>query len=89
MSERPIAVGDLVMLLSCESKSHNALAGSFRNVSGPAKVLVEHWTLEPADYDAIGRMVWLPRHLKRIPPLSELEGVQTQEPLRVPTKERV
>ena len=81
-AERPIAVGDLVQLLSCRNPAHNALSGSFRTVHEPAHIYLGEWRLDPPDFHNGKRMTWDSRRLKRIPPLDELEGVKTDEPVR-------
>ena len=80
MSE-PINVGDLVYLLPAVNPAHTRLSGQIRTIEGPSNNVGE-WILLPADYNAGVRMSWHPRRLKRLPPLSELEGQQTEETLK-------
>lgn len=93
MSERPIAVGDLVQVVrgcGCWNgsifivKTFIAYAPAvdcgkcaFSLSPAPTLAVSENWRL--------GKMLCAPLSwLKRIPPLSELEGVDTQENIREP-----
>lgn len=79
---KPIAVGDLVLLLNTPCHIHDALAGSIRTVEAPSHVYKGEWRLLPADYHEGNRLTWHSMRLKRIPPLDELEGVKSEEKLK-------
>ena len=97
MSDRPIQVGDLVVILNAccnDARSHiggihlvsevsagggwNARCCGYKG-GGPDARLAYKENLSPL-------LGWFQQSwLKRIPPLSELEGAVTQETLRKPT----
>ena len=100
MSDRPIQVGDLVVLVksSCGNEGRIGTAGELCQASCDGTYTIRHGIRRWVSFDRPIIDTWetytnpapCPEAwLKRIPPISELEGAQTQEKLRTPTKERV
>ena len=95
MADRPIQVGDLVVIMRkagcCVdlSSGHIFKVSDIRTSNDPyhcARCNTTYPTqLVACGYEHYGIQLW---RLKRIPPLEELEGLRTEESLRVPTKER-
>mgnify|MGYP001595444907 CR=1 FL=1 len=92
MAERAIQVGDLVVVIACHcTRARNVLGKIFRVEAvqnSAASVFCtdcheQDQNALPLAYDGRG---WY-GYVKRIPPLGELEGERTQEPVRVPAKE--
>ena len=84
----PISVGDLVVVvkptLCCGNPSRLGRTFVVKKIEfGPNRCHWCHTAIEDSDaFD--GELWWTPRRLKRIPPLSELEGQPTQEDMKEP-----
>lgn len=91
--DKPISVGDLVVIVRASHCGSTASIGSIFRVTVIRKrrwgsvceacrhVLPEgEWVAELAGDDSITEL----HRLKRIPPLGELEGVKTEEDIREP-----
>ena len=88
MSDRPIQVGDLVVVAHACCKGSERLLGLVFKANPPAHRPFECsdcGRLHPAphftDEQGLHYASW---RLKRIPPLSELEGQRTEEKLKEP-----
>lgn len=80
MSDKPISVGDLVVCLWAPNKEAQKFQGAVRTVLELSPHCLGHWRLTPPTVGSHGRLIaWHPRRLKRIPPLSELEGEKRDE----------
>lgn len=75
-AERPIQVGDLVLLLPSPNPNCDPFVGTIRTVKEPSKSFLGHWRLDPRTISRESglQISWPDIRLKRIPPLSELEG---------------
>lgn len=94
MSDKPIAVGDLVQVVRtcCNEFLKGPWIFQVAEIASEPEAFCSQCSKDvPGGAQArglTGHRVGVPLPwLRRIPPLSELEGQQTQEPLRVPRKE--
>ena len=92
MSDKPIAVGDLVQVVRPTPCCGNAYAVGRRvfkvadlaTTQGFCSFCFMPTGLVPAAYNADNGQHYHLHRLKRIPPLSELESTKTDEPMKEP-----
>ena len=82
MSDRPIQVGDLVMIVGCTNQRMMQHLGKIGAVLAPSKFYDNAWLVEGAEFSTWGvPCSWRQRHLKRLDPDALKDDVPTREEL--------
>ena len=81
MSDKPISVGDLVMILPAPNPGCAGFVGQIRTVARLCRYHRGNFELSPPTINPFSQIEisWVPRRLKRIPPLEELESEKRDE----------
>ena len=82
MADKPIGVGDLVMVVGCLNKKMKHHIGKIGRVYAPSSIHKNHWVVEGVDLDINGLSCsWCYEHLKRLDPDALKDDVPTKEEL--------
>lgn len=82
MSDKPISVGDLVMIVGCLDPTMKHHLGKIGKALGKSQNFTDSWFIDGATRTIYGTSCsWKSRHLKRLDPGDLSEDVPTSEEL--------